>query len=237
MGIFTMIKWKYLFQKTYFRVCNGASVHIGKNVRIINSRIVATPKARVNIGDNVVIKNTTLFVGDGKCDIGDYCIIVGADGRQMLNIEEGNIVIGHHSKISSKRFWVRFGGKVCIGNYTNINESSEIRCDKSVNIGDYNQISYNVRIWDTNTHNILPIEQRRIQTEKYYPYYGKELSCPVASPVIIGNDCWLGENVSILKGTHLNDGVIVGYNCMIVGKTIPQNSTVVTDVSLKIMKR
>lgn len=237
MSILTEIKWRYVVNHTYFRICNGASVHIGKNVEIRNSRIIVTSGSHIDIGNNVVIKNTTLFVVDGKCVIGNHCIIGGTDNHLILNIENGMIAIGHHTKISAKRFWVRWGGNVNVGNYTNINDGSEIRCDKSVTIGDYVQISYNVKIWDTNTHNILSIEERRILTEKYYPYYGKELSRPITTPVVIGNDCWLGENVSILRGCILGDGVIVGYNSMLVGKTIPANVTVVTDVKLKIMER
>lgn len=231
------LKWSFLPKHTYFRVCAGATAKIGNNVTIRNSRIVITSGSIIEIGDNVCIENSEIFIVGGKCVIGDYSIVGSMNERLLLNIEEGEIHFGHHSKISAKRFWVRFGGIVCVGSYTNINGGSEVRCDESVSIGSYNQISYNVNIWDTNTHNILPVQERRAVAEKYYPYFGKETSRPATAPIIIGDDCWLGQNASILKGSNLGDGVIVGYNSTIIGKTIPANATVVTDVTLRVQGR
>ena len=108
-----------------------------------------------------------------------------------------------------------------------------MRCDESISIGSYNQISYDINIWDTNTHNILPVEDRRRVAEEYFPYFGKETEKPITKPVIIGDDCWLGERVSILKGSIIGDEVIVGYNTTITGKNIQSKSTVVSEISLK----
>lgn len=235
--ILTELKWTLLPKHTYFRVCTGAKARIGKNVTIRNSRIIVTPGSIIEIGDNVCIENTEISIVGGKCVIGDFSLIGNSNERLLLNIEKGEIHVGHHTKISAKRFWVRFDGIVRIGNYVTINSKSEIRCDERVSIGSYTGISYNVNIWDTNTHNILPAKERRAINEKYYPYFWKETSRPVTAPVAIGDDCWLGQGATVLKGTNLGDGVIVGYNCTIPGKTIPSNSTVVSDVTLKIKKR
>ena len=235
--ILTELKWSLLLRYTYFRVCAGATAKIGKNVTIRNSRIIVTSGSIIEIGDNVCIENTDISVDGGKCVIADYSLIGNTEVRPLLNIEKGEIHIGHHSKISAKRFWVRLGGIVHIGNYTNVNGGSEIRCDESITIGSYNQISYNVNIWDTNTHNILPVKERREIAEGYYPYFGKEISRPATSPIVIGDDCWLGQGTTILKGSKLGDGVIVGYNCIIPGISIPSNTTVVTDIKLKIKER
>lgn len=76
-------------------------------------------------------------------------------------MDNGSLVIGNHTKLACQRFWIRFGGKCKIGNYTNINSGTEIRVDELVCIGDFCQISYNIRIWDTNTHCIYPSEKRK----------------------------------------------------------------------------
>lgn len=237
MSILTELEWGYLPKHTYFRVCSGAMAKIGRNVSIRNSRIIVTPGSSIEIGDNVSIENTTISVEGGKCTIGAYSLIGNTETHLMLNIEKGEIHIGHHSKISARRMWVRFGGVVHVGDYTNINGGSEVRCDERVTIGSYNQISFYVNIWDTNTHTILPAEERRKVAEKYYPYFGKETSRPSTAPIIIGDDCWLGQNTTILKGSHLGNEVIVGYNSIIAGKTIPEKTTVVTDVKLKLIER
>lgn len=236
-GKLNEIKYKWLFHKSYFRVCTGANAKIGRNITIKNSRIIVTPGSCVEIGDNVRIENAVLSIDSGACVIGNNSIIGSASEKVMLNIESGKILIGHHSKISASRFWVRFGGNIHIGDYTNINSGSEIRCDEVVSIGDYNQISYNVNIWDTNTHNVYSKDARRHITEEHYPYYGYESKRPKTKPVIIGNDCWIGEKASILKGTIINDEVIVGYNCLLCNVEIPSKTTVVTKSVLDIHKR
>lgn len=49
---------------------------------------------------------------------------------------------------------------------------------------------------------------------------------PSHGKVKIGNNVWLGENVSILKGVTIGDNVIIGYGS-IVTKNIPDNSVAV----------
>ena len=237
MSVITEIKYKYLLNKSYLRICTGAKVKIEKNVKICNSRIIVTSGSHMEIGDNVCIENSIISVVNGICTICNNSIIGCTSNRLMFNIEQGEIHIGHHSKISAFRFWVRFGGVISIGDYTNINSGSEIRCDEYVSIGSFNQISYNVNIWDTNTHNILSREERRRVTISHYPYYGYEERKPKTKKIKIGNDCWIGEKASILKGTLIGDDVIVGYNCLLSNQMIPNATTVVSKCLLDIRKR
>ena len=237
MSILTEIKYKFLLNKSYLRICTGAKAKFGKNVKIHNSRIIVTSGSCLEIGDNVCIENSIVSIDNGKCFIGNNSIIGSLSNKLLLNIEKGEIHIGHHSKIDASRFWVRFGGIISIGDYTNINRGSEIRCDESVSIGSFNQISYNVNIWDTNTHNILSKEERRKTTFSHYPYYGYEDKKPKTKKIIIGNDCWIGEKASILKGTSIGDDVIVGYNCLLTNQTIPNTATVVSKSFIDIRKR
>ncbi len=238
MSLITEIKWCYLFMNnTYLRVAPTAKFIIGKNSKLINSKVYISNNSVFEIGNNVTLKNVHISMSQGRFHINDNSKIYSKNNRLLINIELGQLYIGHHSQISNKRIWIRFGGKCSIGNYTNINEGSEIRCDDCIKIGDYNQISYNVNIWDTNTHNILSKEERRRIAEEYYPYYGKELTKPITSPIIIGDDCWIGQNVTLLKGSRLGNEVIVGYGSLIAGKEIPNKTTVVTESHLKIIPR
>lgn len=231
--------FKYIFKQTLFRVFPGATVSVGPNVKISNSKIIISPGAEFTIGSNVIIKNAEIYVEKGCLRIDALSFIQGGDShnRLIMIINDGKVSIGHHSKVSCEKIWVRFGGNLTIGNYTNINKGSEIRCDESISIGSYNQISYRVRIWDTNTHNILSIEERRRIAERYYPYFGYEEKRPVASAISIGDDCWLSEDSAILKGSQIGDGSIIGFRTTIAGKTIPSNSRVVQDITLKISSK
>ena len=227
-----------LFRNNYIRVIGDGKICVSKSARLKNVRILVQSGGHLNIRENANIENAFICVEKGFCDVGNDTIIKPSEHHKTsIIINDGLLRILDHNKISGNRIWKRYGGQCEIGSITNKNYGSEIRCDNSVMIGDYNQISYNVNIWDTNTHNILPKEDRRIIAEKYFPYYGYELSCPQTKPVKIGDDCWIGQNASILKGTIIENEVIVGYQCLLVDKVIQQRSTVVSKSILDIYRR
>lgn len=207
---------------------------IGKNVKMRNCRIFVGADASLSIADNVVIESASIYIEKGQLSIGEHSIISSMDGRPVkIAIDNGYASVGHHSKISLARLWIRFGGQLKFGNYSNINSGSEIRCDESVEIGDFNQISYNVNIWDTNTHEILPTEQRRQRAIEYFPIFGKELSKPKTAPIKIGNDCWIGQNATIMKGCQIGDECIVGFGCTIVNREIASKTKIANCIEIK----
>lgn len=231
---------KYLIKGNFIRVKPTAIFYVSNSAILRNVKIFVAPGAQLKIGEDVVMQNTIICVERGSCIIDDNCIVgpmLKDVGKTKIIINDGSLKLNHHARLTLDRIWIRFGGKVNVGCYTNINNESEIRCDESVHIGDYDQISYGVKIWDTNTHTILDKSERRRITEKYFPYFGYEISKPKTAPIFIGNDCWIGENASILKGTKLGDEVIVGYNTLLSGHEIEDCSTVVAQTILKINKR
>ena len=46
---------------------------------------------------------------------------------------------------------------------------------------------------------------------------------PYKGDTVVGNDVWIGENVTILPGVHIGDGAIIGANS-VVAKDIPAYS-------------
>lgn len=50
------------------------------------------------------------------------------------------------------------------------------------------------------------------------------------SPVIIEDHCWIGANVTILRGTHIGEGCVIGAGSVIKGD-IPAHSIVIGDRS------
>ena len=228
-------KPRYIPFLTTFRVFQNSKVDVAKSAKIIRSKIVVSTGAAIKIGEHVTINNAEIYVEKGSLSISDFSIIGTSDTPTRIIINNGVVSIGHHSKIACDRIWCRFGGRLTIGDYTNINHHSEIRCDECVMIGSYCQVSYGVRVWDTNTHCIIDYQQRRKITELHYPYFGYESTKPSTRPVTIGDDCWLGERSAILKGSNLGDRSIVGFNTSVLGKTIPPDSLVVQDVKLKII--
>lgn len=215
----------------YVHVIGNGTLEIHHNVKLYNSRIFVYPGTSLTIEDGCRINNAIISIEKGEFRLCNNGIIQNT----AINIEDGQVEISHHAKLCCKRVWVRFGGELSIGQYTNINDGSEIRCDEQVLIGAFNQISYNVRIWDTNTHSILPPEKRRKITIEKFPYFGYENTRPKTAPVIIGDDCWIGEQSAILKASTIGDRCIVGFKTIIAGKNIPADSKVITDAAIRIL--
>lgn len=83
-----------------------------------------------------------------------------------------------------------------------LNTDSTINCFHYIEIGKGCAISDNVCISDSDSHSI-----NGQKTE-------------MVAPVIIGNHVWIGKNVTILKGVHIDDGAIIGAGSIVV-KDIP----------------
>lgn len=233
IDFFVCRRWRYAINSSVVRVQRSAKFVIGKDVSICNSTVFVDKQSSLVIKDGVIIDNADIFVR-GSLIIDSHTVIgQGKIKKTAITIEDGFMRVGHHSKLSCDRIWIRFGGEVSIGSYTNYNAGGEIRSDEAVSIGNYGMISYNVNIWDTNTHTIYPPQKRREMAERYWPYFGKEIERPKTIPIRIGNDAWIGENVSILKGTEIGDGVIVGYGTTLVNKKIESGSSVVTEPIIK----
>jgi lipopolysaccharide O-acetyltransferase len=110
------------------------------------------------------------------------------------------------------RFDVFENGKLILGSGIEFNDYCHIACMHSISIGDDCLIASKVFITDHN-HSFgridIPIKLQGIVTE----------------PVIIGKNCWIGENVSILKGSQIGDNCIIGANS-VVNRSFAGNSII-----------
>ncbi|WP_455668842.1 acyltransferase [Phocaeicola sp.] len=251
------LQFRFLVNGSIVIVEPGSHILIGKNVLIKRSKIVVKDNYSLTVGDNSLIKNSTLafysqnghkdsHIGSnylfnkvqvqvyGSLKCGNWNIFEQHDNKPMMTNFNGQMIIDHHNRFTN-RFWIRFNATVKIGSYNNINEDSWLRADESITIGNYNQISYNVMIWDTNTHNIYKPEKRRYLTEHYYPFFGYEEEKPITKPIIIGSDCWIAQNVTILKGTIIGDCSIVGFGTLLTQKEIPSSSKVINKQDINIL--
>jgi acetyltransferase-like isoleucine patch superfamily enzyme len=123
-----------------------------------------------------------------------------------------NIHIGNH--VSLYGWLISDGGEIKIGDYTVVHSGSIIRAKKSIVIGDNCLIGTKCYIQDHNSMSLNHLERRKM---------GGHV---VSKPVIIGNDVWVGRDVSILKGVHLGDRAIVGTRS-VVTKDVPPDHTAV----------
>lgn len=59
---------------------------------------------------------------------------------------------------------------------------------------------------------------------------------PLKGDTVVGNDVWIGQNVTVMPGVHIGDGSIIGANS-VVAKDIPPYSVAVGNPCRVIKKR
>ena len=196
----------------------------GNNVNVSNCNISVCSKSSLIIEDNVSLSNYHINLNNAKLVIKQNTYLDKGYNYRLpsISIDNGGLEIGSNCIIKAD-FSIRFGGECKVGNYTTINEETEIRCDEYIEIGDFNMISYQCNIYDTNTHCTYPSEKRREITIKDFPNIGVERERPKTKPVIINNDCWIGKRATVLKGVTVGTNCIIGIEA-VVTKSIPENS-------------
>lgn len=95
---------------------------------------------------------------------------------------------------------------VWIGSKCSFNRSLTIYCADKISIGNNCLFGSNVLISD-NDHGINPISN---QVYRFQPLTSK--------PVEIGDDCWIAEDVKILKGAIIGEKTIVAANSVVKGQ-------------------
>lgn len=121
-----------------------------------------------------------------------------------------NIEVGNNVKIyPGVQFFggglIKIGNNVSIGNNTMIYASE----DGGIEIGDDTIIAAQCYIIDMN-HGMKKGQLIRNQEN-------------IAQKVVIENDVWIGANVTVLKGSHIESGTVIGAKSL-VNNRIPENS-------------
>ena len=91
---------------------------------------------------------------------------------------------------------VEIGENCFFNNYCSINSLERVVIGKNTIFGE------NVKIYDHNHRFRDPSISIKEQGYK-------------SQEVVIGNDCWIGSNVVILKGVHIGNHCIIGAGCVV----------------------
>ena len=106
------------------------------------------------------------------------------------------------------------------------NNGCSINCFENIEIGENSIFGEGVKIYDHNhkyhydVDDVLTIKRNEFTT----------------APVKIGKNCWIGSNVTILKGVEIGDNVIIGAGCLVY-KSVPANSIVRSNLSNSITQK
>lgn len=128
---------------------------------------------------------------------------------------------------------IEYNPKIIFGNNVHIEDFVHIGCTNKIEIGDNTVIASKVYISDHN-HGYYD-EKHFLEHEnpsEISPLYRKLTH---DSEVIIGKNVWIGENVTILPGTYIGDGVVISANSVIKGKV--EAYTIVTGMPLRVIKK
>ncbi len=105
-------------------------------------------------------------------------------------------------------------------------------------IGKFCQIGRNVEFIMNGANH----QMNAVSTYPFYIFQGREQNPPLKNDLpykgdtIIGNDVWIGQNVTFLPGVHVGNGCIIGANA-VVASNIPAYCVVVGNPAKIIKKR
>lgn len=131
-------------------------------------------------------------------------------------------------------FYCNIGSNIKIGKGSFINVNNNYLDTESIEIGDYTLLAQGVNIICANhpvktKERIVPTDDKLddgrysyIDEEGRYDDTIEYTFTNIASPVKIGDRCWIGANSIILPGVTIGDNVVIGAGS-IVTKDIPSN--------------
>lgn len=112
-------------------------------------------------------------------------------------------------------------GKLILHDGVFINNSCSFNCMERIEMGSGTMMGEGVRFYDhDHIYTAEKIEKWQWTT----------------APIRVGRDCWIGSNVTILKGVTIGDNTIIGAGCLI-RNDIPANSVVYNDGNLVVKER
>lgn len=153
----------------------------------------------------------TLFKSCGeKLQISPPLIYMGLNNVSIGN----NFIARERLKLRTFNYWEgkTYTPSIVIGNNVNIETDCHISAINQVSIGNNVLIASFVYISDHTHGNVNDLEVPLLPPLQR-PLYSK-------GPVIIEDDVWLGEKVSVMAGVHIGRGAIIGANS-VVTKDIP----------------
>jgi acetyltransferase-like isoleucine patch superfamily enzyme len=141
-------------------------------------------------------------------------------GRIPQILGNGRIEIGDDVTIGNHCTWdlaysIAGRPELIIGDRVSVNYRCTLSIARSLSIGSDTMIAGNVKIYDNISHPISPA--RRLTHSR--------INADETTPVVIGQNCWIGVGSIILRGVTIGDNSIVAAGS-VVTKSVPPNTLV-----------
>lgn len=125
--------------------------------------------------------------------------------------KKSHIEIGDYVRVfSGCSLIATLGGVIHIGNDFLMNQKARIYASNKVSFGNHCRLGWEVQVMDSDIHYTLNQNTKRIK------------DCRM--PVVIGNNCWLANRVSVMKGSVLPE-----YSILAGGSLLNRDYSAVTD--------
>ena len=119
---------------------------------------------------------------------------------------KGSAHIGNGAKL-----YVSENAVLSIGENFAISASSSINCYKEIRFGKDIQFSWNCLVMDSDTHFIFDDNGNQVNEDK---------------PILFDDKIWIGCNCTILKGTVIPYGCVIGANSLVSGSLFKSNTVI-----------
>lgn len=156
-------------------------------------------KPNCSIDETALISPDANIIGVGKLVVGPLAII---EANVLIDLgKKGVITIGSRSKIKYGCVLRAYDGRITIGERTTICEYSILAGHGDIFIGDFVAIAGHAYIAASN-HIFSSNDPIRFQGE-------------TADGIKIKNDVWMGARCTVLDGTEIGEGCVIGAGSVV----------------------
>lgn len=133
---------------------------------------------------------------------------------------KGRMHVGRNCEFAAYSDFEAHGrGEIVIGEKTYFNRYCMISAHESVRVGRACMFGPGVRIFDNN---------HKHSSEGC-------VSCELStSPIVIGDNTWIGANVVVLKGCKIGNNCVIGAGCVVRG-VVPDGKVVINNQNLELL--
>lgn len=201
-------------------------VNIHKSCKLKNVNIILGLNNRINIKDGCSLSTVTLNLKDNsEFNIGSKNSFAAMN---VSLIGDSHVVIGNNNGLRGVNILLFAHAHLSIGNNNQLkSDGSEFRGHDhtKIIIKDDTLWSQGVHILNGDGHSIFDIEtKKRINDVRD----GK-------NTIVINNHVWVGKSVTLLRGTDVGEGSVIGINSLVTKKY--PNNCIIAGSPAKIMRK
>ena len=158
----------------------------------------------------VSLENGARIVNKGKFMFGlGIWDSIASSRRNVFRMEQNSKMVINGDVFAERGtyFSVKKNATLELGNNVWINSDCRIICSENIKIGDGCLISWETQILDSDIH--------KLTREEY----------AMTKPIAIGENVWIGNRTTILKGVHIGSGSVVATGA-VVTRDVPERCLV-----------